>query len=85
MDREEGIRKMHPKKSEELWQVKARKRLPSDDEVPVLEVKIHQFNDEHEAYRRAKKFYSEGYSVLVFRYAGERVEDWVHPKGQDDE
>jgi hypothetical protein len=85
MDRGEGIKKMHPKKSEELWQVKARKRLPSDGEVPTLEVKIHQFHDENEAYRCAKEFYSEGYSVLVFRYTGERVEDWVHPKGQDDE
>lgn len=69
---------MHPKKSEELWQVKARKRLPSDDEVPTLEVRIHQFNDQHEAYGCAKEFYSKGYSVLVFRYVGERVEDWVY-------
>ena len=67
-----------------MWQVKARKRLPSDDEVPTLKVKIHQFHDENEAYRCAKEFYSEGYRVLVFRYAGERVEDWVYPKGDTD-
>lgn len=81
MDWKEVVIKLHPKKSEILWRVKARKRLPSDGEAPTLAVEIHEFYDEHEAYRCAKEFYSEAYSVIVFRYVAERVEDWLQPKG----